>query len=151
MTDVREELDRQLQRLDRQARQAERYKVLKGEERETEAQLLALRWGRLADETREREQSVERASTVVESTIADLRHIETEIETFRETHRDATESANSAYRTVLEASANVARTEESIDNLKRQRTQLAEALEREKNALKRQKSTCTMMKFTTPS
>ena len=135
LTDVREELDRQLQRLDRQARQAERYKVLKGEERETESQLLALRWGRLADETRERGQAVERASTAVQGAVADLRHVETEIETFRETHREATERANGAYRTVLEASANVARTEESIDNLKRQRTQLVDALEREKNAL----------------
>jgi chromosome segregation protein len=135
LSDVREELGKQLQRLDRQARQAERYKVLKAEERTVDAELLALRWRRLSGETAEQERSVQSASTAVEGTLANLRATESELERGRDTQREASEAANTAYRGVLDVSATVARTEESIDNLKRQRTQVEAAIARERAAL----------------
>ncbi|MEM7408434.1 MAG: chromosome segregation protein SMC [Pseudomonadota bacterium] len=135
LTDVREELTRQLQRLDRQARQAERYKVLKAEERELHAQLLALRWRTLNDAVGACGTEVSQAATVVESTLAELRASEAEIERNREAERIATDAANAAYRDVLEASSAVTRTESAIANFKRQRDELGESLEREGHAL----------------
>lgn len=44
LTDIREELGRQLNRLQRQAEAAEKYKNYKESERQTRAQLLAMRW-----------------------------------------------------------------------------------------------------------
>ena len=44
LTDLREELERQLERLHRQAQAAEKYQEYKGEERQLKAQLSALRW-----------------------------------------------------------------------------------------------------------
>lgn len=44
LSDIREELERQINRLQRQAQAAERYKALKTDERHTRAQLLAMRW-----------------------------------------------------------------------------------------------------------
>ena len=44
LTDIREELGRQLNRLQRQAEAAEKYKQYKESERQTRAQLLAMRW-----------------------------------------------------------------------------------------------------------
>lgn len=44
LNDVREELDRQLQHLQRQARNAEKYRQYKAEERRLKAGVLALRW-----------------------------------------------------------------------------------------------------------
>ena len=50
LNDLRDELEKQLNHLQRQARTAERFKVLKEEERLTRAQLHALRWRRLNEQ-----------------------------------------------------------------------------------------------------
>ena len=47
LNDIREELGKQLERLKRQARAAERYQVLKQEERQLKAGLLVLKWQEL--------------------------------------------------------------------------------------------------------
>ncbi len=49
LTDLREELERQLERLHRQAQAAEKYQEYKAEERQLKAQLSALRWQALND------------------------------------------------------------------------------------------------------
>ena len=48
--DVREELDRQLSRLKRQAESAEKYKSFKEDERTVKSELLAMRWRALDEE-----------------------------------------------------------------------------------------------------
>ena len=55
LTDLREELERQLERLHRQAQAAEKYQEYKGEERQLKAQLSALRWQALNDQVGQRE------------------------------------------------------------------------------------------------
>lgn len=50
VADIRDELDKQLQRLERQAKAAERYKQLKAEERLYKAEILALKWRSLTEE-----------------------------------------------------------------------------------------------------
>ena len=47
LTDIREELGRQINRLQRQAEAAEKYKNYKEDERQTRAQLLAMRWSEM--------------------------------------------------------------------------------------------------------
>ena len=135
LRDVREELGKQLQRLDRQAKQAERYKVLKTEERELEAQLLALRWRSLGQEVATRGSEVGQALTAVEAETARMRAADTDLERNRVAERDAIESANSAYRTMLEASSAVARTEAGILANKQRTTQLEEGVAREQSTL----------------
>lgn len=135
LTDVREELGRQLNRLERQAQQAERYKRMKAEEREVKGQLVALRWQRLDHQLSGIGVEVAQAQTAVEAAIAALRAAETGIEMKRELARERTEAANVAYRAVLEAGALVARTEESINNAERERQQADEAVGRERAAL----------------
>ncbi|MCB1808695.1 MAG: AAA family ATPase, partial [Candidatus Competibacteraceae bacterium] len=58
VNDICEELDRQLQHLHKQARNAERYKQLRAEERELKAQLLALRWQRLDQEVSQQQAQI---------------------------------------------------------------------------------------------
>ncbi|MBT6274507.1 MAG: chromosome segregation protein SMC, partial [Chromatiales bacterium] len=140
LTDVREELGKQLARLERQAKQAERYKVLKAEEDQLEVQLLALQWGRLDDEAQRRAQSVEGNSTAVEGVTAQLRHLEALIEQVRAEQGTAAEAANDAYRAVLDASAEVARTEETIDGLGRQRQAVEDGMRREQSAFEEAKA-----------
>jgi chromosome segregation protein len=47
LTDIREELDRQLQHLQKQADAAEKYTNFKAEERQLSAELLAIEWQEL--------------------------------------------------------------------------------------------------------
>ncbi len=131
LTDVRLELEKQLTRLYRQACQAQRYKALKAEERQLEVELLALQWQRLAAEAARQAQLVQTQATAVESTLAELRGRESAIEQAREQQTALSEAANEAYRQVLEASAEVGRTEEIIDGLTRREGALAESLQRE--------------------
>ncbi len=94
LNDVREEITKQLDYLQRQAKTAERYKDLKGKERRLEAELLAIR---LTDIDRGMDAArldLTRRQTDFEAAVADQRRIEAEILTAREGHVAATESFN---------------------------------------------------------
>ena len=80
LTDLREELERQLLHLERQAKAAERYKLLKQEEREQRAQLQVLRWRRIAGEAETQEMAVNRLTNDQEARIADERRVSADIE-----------------------------------------------------------------------
>ena len=56
LNDLREEVEKQIKHLQRQKRQAERYKDLKQEERTLEAELLAIRLGDLQQQLEQQEQ-----------------------------------------------------------------------------------------------
>ncbi len=58
LIDLRDEVSKQLQHLQRQATTAEKYKVLKQEERQVKAELLALRWRALDDDLQQRERHI---------------------------------------------------------------------------------------------
>ena len=58
LTDLRDELERQLQHLQRQAAAAEKYTEFKTEERELQAQLQALQWRELDGQLRAASQAI---------------------------------------------------------------------------------------------
>lgn len=80
LNDIREELDKQLDHLQRQARAAGRYQSLKGEERKLRAELLVLQWRDMNAVAEERNQVVRARGTQVEHGMADLRSIEAGLE-----------------------------------------------------------------------
>jgi len=121
LTDLREELGKQLAHLKRQATMAEKYKVLKQEQRDLEAQLLALRWRSLDVENRRKAESVAAQATALEAVLAEQRRIEAELESARSEQSAAAEAFNEVYRRVLDAESTIARSEETIQNLRRQR------------------------------
>ena len=131
LSDLRDELEQRLQHLKRQAAMAEKYKVLKLEERVLRAQLLSLKW-RALDQTVHTEAGQTRTQqTVLESAIASQRRLENSIEKRRTEHSGETEAFNEVYREVLDVGVEIARIEESIQHLKSRRTDLREGLERE--------------------
>jgi len=93
INDIREELGKQLNHLQRQARAAERYQNLKKEERQLEAELLALNWQGLKQRSEKEAELVRAQENKVEAGVAELRHIETKIEQ----HRDELTSANEGF------------------------------------------------------
>lgn len=70
LTDIREELDRQLSRLKRQAESAEKYKEYKQEERQTRSQLLAMRWKNMDDELKQINQVIAEHELALEQVVS---------------------------------------------------------------------------------
>lgn len=114
LNDLREEISRQIDYLQRQARTAERYKELKSRERRLEAELLAMRLTELDRALEEGRLNLARRQTELEAVIADQRHIETTIVTARERHSNATEAFNLAQSQHYAVQSEISRIEQAI-------------------------------------
>jgi chromosome segregation protein len=123
LNDLREELDKQLAHLQRQARTAERYKELKQEERLVKGQLQALRWRGLDGEARHVEGQIGEQETALEAQLARQRNAEAGIERLREEHVEATETFNGVQSTFYSVGADIARLEQSIQHSRERRQQ----------------------------
>ncbi len=129
LNDVREELGRQLERLQRQANSAEKYKLLKEQERQVKAQLLALRWRALRDEVEVQGRKVREQETELEAHISQQRATETAIEKQREQQAEAAEVFNAVQGRFYGAGAEIARMEQSLLHARERRRQLQQDLE----------------------
>jgi chromosome segregation protein len=123
ITDIRDELEKRLQTLQRQAKAAERYKELKQEERLVKAQLQTLRWSALDQETLQREKQIQSLETRLEAQVAVLRNVEANIEQRREQHNEESEAFNKVQAGAYEVGAEIARLEQAIQHAKDTREQ----------------------------
>jgi chromosome segregation protein len=130
LNDLREEVSKHLQRLERQAATAERYKALREEERQHKAQLLALRWRALDADLGGRERCIGELETGVEAAVARQRHIEAELEQNREEQHQASDHFNTVQGRFYATGADIARLEQSLqfsrDAKRRQEQELAQ-------------------------
>ena len=83
LNDLREEVEKQIRHLQRQAATARRYQVLKEDERKLQAELLALRLQGLDLEAGVRDSATARCETAMHAVLADLRAAESGIEQIR--------------------------------------------------------------------
>jgi chromosome segregation protein len=123
LNDLRDELDKQLARLKRQARTAERYKVLKEEERLVKAQLQGLRWNVLNEQAQAQDARLREEETVLESALARQRAIEADIEKQRALQAEASDRHNSVQSRFYSIGADIARLEQSIQHARERRAQ----------------------------
>lgn len=126
LNDLREEIDKHLARLKRQAQTAERYKVMRDEERRVQAELIVLRLDGLSGEIQQREQAIRETQTSLEKTIARLREQEALLVQNRERLNAANEDFNGVQARYYETVAEISRIEQSIkhaENLREQRNQ----------------------------
>ncbi len=135
LTDLREELDKHLARLKRQAAQAERYTALRGEERRLRSELLALRWQGLEREAEAGSTALGAQEVKLEAARSRRRAVEAALERARAVHGQATDTYNERYRATLEARTEVGRAEEAVARLRRQRGDLRESLARNEEVL----------------
>ena len=112
--DLREELERQLHRLERQAKAAERYGVLKAEERELSSELSTLRWRDIDGEVNSLDQEVSRLTNGIEAEISEQRRIEAETVGEREALVERTEVVNEVQKRYYDLGTEIARLEESL-------------------------------------
>ena len=129
LTDLRDELERQLQHLQRQAQAAEKYGEFKAEERRLKAQLLALQWRDLDAGIRECSQAVGELEVKLESVHAEHQQVDTAIERHRVEHSERTDQFNKVQGHYYALGAEVARIEQTIKHQQERARQLAEDLD----------------------
>ena len=130
LSDLRDEVEKQLNHLQRQAKAAERYKELKSEERKIDAELLALRLKALRELAHSQERLHKEKQLALESAVAAQRAVEAKIEKLRTELADRNEDFNTVQGSYYKVGAEIARLEQSIQHRKqmilRQREDLAE-------------------------
>ncbi|MBE9567570.1 MAG: AAA family ATPase, partial [Proteobacteria bacterium] len=128
LSDLREEIEKQLAKLQRQSRSAERYKELKQDERELKAEHLALHWSELKVELDSRDQEIQSTETALEQVIAEQRATESKIESFRQQGTESNEILNKVQAEYYRLGADISAKEQNIkhqqDLLQRQQTDL---------------------------
>ncbi len=114
INDIREELGRQLDRLQRQAQAAERYRTLKTEESLLNAQLYALRHTALKESLSAREKHIVELEIELEKAIAEQRKVEAEIELKRQNFSNQTDKFNGIQERFYQLGEEIARIEETL-------------------------------------
>ena len=116
LNDLREEVEKQIRHLQRQAGTARRYQTLKEEERKLQAELLALRLQSLDEEAGVRDAAAERCETALQAVLADLREIEAQIEQIRADQASKADSHGAVQARFYGAGAEVTRVEQSLQH-----------------------------------
>ena len=135
LNDLREELARRLAHLKRQATLAEKFRELKATQRELEAEHLALQWRALDEKASRNDGRIAEQQSRLDAALAGQRRAEAELEKARAAHTEAVDAYNRRYRSVIDAGAEVARTEESIQAIRRRREEIAGTLRQEGDRL----------------
>lgn len=135
LTDLRDELGRQLQHLQRQAQAAEKYTEFKSEERKLTAQLQALQWRDLDTQVQTAGQTIAEQEVKLESVHAEHQQVDTAIEQHRVDHTDRTDAFNQVQATYYSLGAEVARLEQTLKHQQERGRQLREDLEQTASSL----------------
>jgi chromosome segregation protein len=115
LNDLREEVEKQIRHLQRQAATARRYQTLKEDERKLFAELLVLRLKSLDSEAGTRDAAALSSETAMQSVLADLREAEAQIERIRADQTSKTDALSAIQARFYEAGAEVTRIEQSIE------------------------------------
>jgi chromosome segregation protein len=128
LNDLRDEVGKQLQHLERQAATAEKYRALQADEGRLQDQLAALRWRDLDREIGERERVLGEHEVALESRRAEQRRVEAAIETHRDGFADASDQFNAVQGRYYGVGSEIARLQQAIqfanENRVRQESEL---------------------------
>ncbi len=136
LTDLREELDRQLAHLKRQAEAAERYKNYKQEERLKKAQLHALRWQTVDSGAQAQESAIREFETQLEAAIARQRSSDTDIEKLRQQQIELGDAFQIVQGRFYSTGNEITRLEQTITHRRERAGQLARDLQEAEQAWK---------------
>ncbi len=112
--DILRELNTNLDKLEKQAEVAQQYQNLQSSAQLKQNQLWFLKRTEAEEGQARLKLDADKAATELESRIADLRHIEADLETIRQAHYAAGDQVNQAQGRLYEASAEVGRLEAEI-------------------------------------
>ena len=114
LTDLRDEVAKQLQHLERQADTAARYTEYRAEERRLDQELKAMRWRALDQELADQDRRLGALETDQAAGLARLRRIEADIEDRRAAYGDASEHFNAVQGRFYAVGSEIARAEQAI-------------------------------------
>jgi len=114
LQDLRDEIDKQIRHLQRQAATARRYQTLKEQERKLTAELLALRLRDLDSGAEVHDSAVRERELAMQAALADLRSAEAAIETQRQFHGEQTDVVSQIQGRYYAVGADISRTEQQI-------------------------------------
>ena len=130
LADLRDEVEKQIRHLQRQAATARRYQGHKDEERRLHAELIALRLKDLDAQAEGRGAVVRERETRLEAAIAGLRTVEAAIEKSRVRHGETSEAVTAVQGRYYQLGADLSRAEQTIQHTRelrqRQRSDLAQ-------------------------
>lgn len=129
LTDIREELERQIVRLERQAQAAEKYREFKQTERELKARLQALRYSTLRVEADRKQQLIKELELQVEAVVTQQVHQDSTIEIQRMRHIELGDTFNEVQGRFYAVGADIARVEQTIQHIQERERQLKTDLE----------------------
>ncbi|MFM7706602.1 MAG: chromosome segregation SMC family protein, partial [Gammaproteobacteria bacterium] len=131
LQDLRDEIDKQIRHLQRQATAARRYQELKERERRLTAELLALRLRDLDSGAQVQDSAMRERELAMQAALADLRAAEAAIETQRAFQAEQAEGVGQAQGRYYAVGADITRSEQQIqfarENRERQRNDLAQS------------------------
>ena len=131
LQDVRDEVEKQIRHLQRQAATARRYQALKEQERRLTAELLALRLRDLDSGAEVQDAAVRERELAMQAALAEQRSEEASIEKQRGVHTAHSEQLSLVQGRYYEVGADISRLEQSIEHTRelreRQRADLAQA------------------------
>jgi chromosome segregation protein len=131
LQDVRDEVEKQIRHLQRQAASARRYQALKEQERRLAAELLALRLRDLDSGAEVHDAAVRERELAMQGALAEQRAAEAAIEKQRGVHAGHSERLSAVQGRYYEVGADISRLEQSIEHTRelreRQRADLAQA------------------------
>ncbi|PKL96207.1 MAG: chromosome segregation protein SMC, partial [Gammaproteobacteria bacterium HGW-Gammaproteobacteria-7] len=135
LDDLRGEVDKQIEHLRRQARQAEQYQSLQVKARETDAQIKALEYRDIGRQLAALREVLAREQTALEALLAEQRRAEAEIERCRTGHGEASEHLAKVQAEGYRVSGEIARLEQQIQHQRELRQRLLRASEENTAAL----------------
>src|ERR1700733_6599280 len=115
LNDLREEVEKQIRHLQRQAATARRYQTLKEDERKLFAEMLVLRLQSLDLEAGTRDAATSSCETAMHGVLAELREAEAQIERIRADQSSKADALSAIQARFYESGAEVTRIEQSIE------------------------------------
>ncbi|GAA5072535.1 chromosome segregation protein SMC [Lysobacter panacisoli] len=127
LSDLREEVGKQLEHLKRQARQAEQYQTIQAERKVKDAEWKALEHRALDQKLQGQRERLNSQETRLQQLIAEQREAERELEVGRVKREEAAEALNKAQAASYEVSGTLARIEQQIQHQREMATRLHKA------------------------
>lgn len=116
LKDLREELARQLQHLQRQAQVAEQYQQYRAEERRLKAELLALRWKALNEELAARELLIRKQETALEARLAEQCNTDAQLEAGKALQEGLNQQLSQVQARYYQTGMEIARLEQGLQH-----------------------------------
>ena len=124
LADVRSELGQQLEKLQRQAVAAKRYKELKQQERTLKGQLAAIRWLKHSKKIASLEHDIAKKNTDIEAYVTKQRGEEKDLSVFKERQNDVKQQLTDIQQQFFKVGSDISRIEQNQIHTKQRRQKI---------------------------